>query len=61
MTRTYAAKRLFEHGPLTFTQFVEETGWTPRQCTKTLEMLMKAGLICFTEPLGSKRIYALAV
>lgn len=27
MTRTYAARRLLEHGPLTTSEMVEITGW----------------------------------
>ena len=29
MTRQHAAKRLLEHGPLMFHQFVAITGWSP--------------------------------
>jgi len=44
MTRTYAAKRLLEHGPLSFREFVEITGWPSRKCTRTLNCLMDAGI-----------------
>mgnify|MGYP003441363081 FL=1 len=35
MTRTYAAQRLIEHGPLTFREFAEITGW-PVSCCRTV-------------------------
>lgn len=40
MTRTYAAKRLLEHGPLTAAQFIEITGWEERTCRRTLQQLV---------------------
>lgn len=45
MTRTYAAKRLLEHGALNFKEFIEITGWTERQCRKTIERLLGKGII----------------
>jgi len=39
MTRTYAAKRLLEHGPLTFGEFTMITGWPSRVAEKALECL----------------------
>lgn len=44
MTRTYAAKRLLEHGPLHFREFVEITGWPSRKCTRTLDNLNQTGV-----------------
>ena len=44
MTRTYAAKRLLEHGPLSFREFVEITGWPSRKCTRTLDNLSQTGV-----------------
>ena len=44
MTRTYAAKRLLEHGPLTFREFVEITGWTVRVAHRALYRLRQFGL-----------------
>ena len=35
-TRTYAAKRLLEHGPLTRGQFTAITGWPSATCGKVL-------------------------
>lgn len=59
MTRTYAAKRLLEHGPLTFGQLVEITGWTSAQVSTTLAALDKSGML----QVGGGRmkfVYALA-
>lgn len=44
MTRTYTAKRLLEHGPLSFREFVEITGWPSRKCTRTLDNLSQTGV-----------------
>ncbi len=44
MTRTYAARRLLEHGPLNFRELVEITGWPPRSCSMTLKNLKRRGL-----------------
>ena len=43
MTRTYAARQLLRHGPLNFRQFHEITGWTAKQCGKTLWSLIGTG------------------
>ena len=45
MTRTHVAKKLLEHGPLTFCEFVTITGWTVRQCRKTLGHMQSLGQI----------------
>lgn len=58
MTRTYAAKRLLEHGPLTFGQLVEITGWTYAQVSSVLLCLDKAGLLEVSGR-SKKSIYAL--
>lgn len=61
MTRTYAAKRLFEHGPLSFREFVEITGWTVKQCYATINNLQAKRRLNFIYMMGHKaRIYALA-
>lgn len=39
MTRTHATLQLLAHGPLTFRDFREITGWPPRVCTGTLAHL----------------------
>lgn len=44
MPRTYAAKRLLEHGPLTFAEMLEITGWNFKQVDHTLQTLIKQGI-----------------
>lgn len=43
MNRTYAARRLLEHGPLTFREFREVTGWPEKACRNTLRWLAETG------------------
>lgn len=43
MTRTYIALKLLEHGPLTFREFREITGWPGRTASKTLWWLQETG------------------
>lgn len=45
MTRTYALKRLLEHGALTRKEIVEITGWTAKQVHLTLAYLAEIGAI----------------
>ena len=45
MTRTYALKRLLEHGALTPTQMRQITGWTIKQVHGTLDQLLSTGLV----------------
>jgi hypothetical protein len=59
MSRTYAAKRLLEHGPLTFPEFVGITGWSRAQAATTLNALDKSGLLSVTGN-RMKFVYALA-
>jgi hypothetical protein len=40
MTRTYAALRLLEHGPLRYGEFKEITGWPHCGCRNTLKRLL---------------------
>lgn len=42
MTRTYALKRLLEHGPMTPTEIRDCTRWTLKQVHQTLELLLAA-------------------
>lgn len=39
MTRSHAARRLLQHGPLTFAEFADITGWPSRVCTRVLHRL----------------------
>lgn len=45
MTRTYAACKLLEHGPLTKQEFRQITGWTSYACMKTLGWLQEQGRV----------------
>lgn len=45
MTRTYALKRLLEHGPLTLAQIEEMTGWSYIACRKAIEALRNSGTV----------------
>ena len=45
MNRTYAAKRLLEHGALSMAEFKEITRWTPRQARKTMLTLLNQGIV----------------
>ena len=45
MTRTYAALKLLEHGPLSRAEFVEITGWRLGTCRALLCRMTDAGQI----------------
>ena len=45
MTRAYALTRLLEHGPLTFAEMVEITGWTLPTVDSTIRRLMRKKII----------------
>jgi DNA-binding MarR family transcriptional regulator len=45
MTKTYALKRLLEHGALTPTQIQAITGWRRQQVHSTLDSLLNVGLV----------------
>ena len=45
MTKTYALKRLLEHGPLTPTEMRQITGWTIKQVHGTLDEMLGTGLV----------------
>jgi len=40
MTRTHAARQLLAHGPLSFGQFAEITGWPAAACRRVLSYLV---------------------
>lgn len=44
MTRTHAAKRLLQHGPLMFEEFQAITGWSSLMCHRTLKNLREQGI-----------------
>lgn len=43
MTRTYATRRLLEHGPLTRREIVEITGWSGAAVSHAILSLWRAG------------------
>lgn len=45
MTRTYALKRLLEHGGLTYGQINAITGWPRRSVDAAIRRLQEAGLL----------------
>ena len=45
MTRTYALKRLLEHGPMTAKEIRDCTRWTSKQVHQVIDHLLAAGLI----------------
>lgn len=45
MSRTYALKRLLEHGPMTPKEITACTRWTSRQVHQTLVWLLVSDLI----------------
>lgn len=45
MTRPYAATRLLEHGPLTFAEMLEITGWSEKTLESALRRLMRQGTV----------------
>lgn len=59
MTRTYAARRLLEHGPLTFAELREITGWTHNQLRSAIYRLLERPAI-EVEKRGRNNVYRLA-
>lgn len=45
MTRTYALKRLLEHGELSSREIEEITFWTKKQVWGTLQLLQKTNVV----------------
>ncbi len=45
MTKDHAATCLLRHGPLTFPQFVEITGWTEKSARWVMEKLLDQGIV----------------
>lgn len=60
MTRTYAAKRLLEHGPLTLAEMREITGWEHAAVVAALRQLMETGLAVIEYCGRRPNIYRLA-
>lgn len=45
MTKTYALKRLLEHGPMSWPELIDCTGWGPRQLQSAIRNCMETGAI----------------
>lgn len=45
MTRTYALRRLLEHGPMNRDELLQCTRWTGRQLSRALECVQATGLV----------------
>lgn len=45
MTKTYALKRLLEHGAMRRAELIECTGWKPKQVYGTLTQLLSTGRV----------------
>jgi hypothetical protein len=45
MTRTYALKRLLEHGALSSSEMIAITGWTRKQVWATMKQLTITGIL----------------
>ena len=59
MTRPYALARLLEHGPLTFGELREVTGWPVERLTVVIERMSLDGRIKHVN-IDQRRRYALA-
>jgi hypothetical protein len=61
MTRTHAARRLLEHGPLTATEFREITGWKGRTSEVVLRQLCQSRIAKrVADARGFRYVYRLA-
>lgn len=58
MTHSYACIRLLQHGPLTFTQLLEITGWPRISVEYVVRKLVAAGIL-LPANIGGKRHFAL--
>ncbi len=55
MSKTHAARKLLEHGPMTRQEFIEVTGWKARQCETVIY-----GLRMTAQVVAVRDYYALA-
>jgi hypothetical protein len=60
MTRTYAARRLLEHGPLTLGEFLAITRWPYRAAQAALTHLIEAGAVQAEKVGPHRNVYRLA-
>lgn len=59
MSKTYAARRLLEHGCLSFMDFWSITGWTKDDAQQALADLVKAGEVTKIQHNGAVLGYVL--
>lgn len=45
MTRTYALKRVLEHGAMSYADLLDCTRWTGRVLSRTLQQCMATGVV----------------
>lgn len=58
MTKTYAIKRLLEHGPMTRAEIIECTGWSMRVVERALQQTMRTNQVevCGRARIGDRRV-----
>lgn len=59
MTKTYALKRLLEHGELRFREIVEITGWKPSEAWSAIQCLMRKEIVS-SDGIYQRTVYRLA-
>ena len=59
MTRTHAARRLLELGPLMYEEFEAITGWPPKACQSTLKHLKVKGIAGHNGAHNRRTVWAL--
>jgi len=57
MTRTYALRKLLEHGQLSIGQIAHITGWPMEECNKAITQLRSTGQVVSIKGMA---VYALA-
>jgi predicted transcriptional regulator len=60
MTRTYTAKRLLEHGPLTWRELLEITGWRESVLKGAIQNLIDTELVVAEKASARRNVYRLA-
>jgi predicted transcriptional regulator len=60
MTRTYTAKRLLEHGPLTWRELLEITGWRESVLKGAIQNLIDTELVVAEKASSRRNVYRLA-
>jgi predicted transcriptional regulator len=60
MTRTYTAKRLLEHGPLTWRELLEITGWREGALKGAIQSLIETEVVVAEKATAHRNVYRLA-